>query len=219
MKMVWSGLKFSHGKLRVLLHCELSLRPSQSGFFREIMSAAAPKYGCGRLISDPEAGEGAVVMVMVVMMMEDVVFAADKVMDAPELLNVAGDADGALLVEAELLLRLLEEAAEQRVVDVHHRYHEPLTLLPLTHQNPYAALWHVPQLSLALVAVAVAVEEEVEIETQEMVMVMGLLRSSHGAIFLKGFNCGQGMARFFWCTRIFPAATTVHATTFRASAT
>lgn len=131
-------------------------------------------------------GEGEAVVVLVLVLLDAV--AVDEVLDAPELLHVAGDADGALLVEAELLLRLLEEALEQRVVDVHHWDHEPLPLLSLPHHNPHAPLGHIPQfLPQTLVAVAVAVVEEVEVETDEMV---GLLHCSHG-ISLTELNRGS----------------------------
>lgn len=63
--------------------------------------------------------------------------------DLAEVLNVAGDGDGPLLVEAVLLLRLLEQPREQRVVQVLYRHHEPLLLLlPLPpHPDHRAPLW------------------------------------------------------------------------------
>ncbi|KAK4788007.1 hypothetical protein SAY86_019326 [Trapa natans] len=44
------------------------------------------------------------------------------------------DCDGALLVKSVLLLGLLEQLQEARVVDMGHRNHEPFLILALSHQ-------------------------------------------------------------------------------------
>lgn len=99
-----------------------------------------------------EAREGDAVVVLAE------VVTVDEVLDAPELIHVAWDADGALLVEAELILRLLEEAPKQRVVHMHHRDHKSLPLLSLPHDNPQETLRNIPQL-LPLTLMAMAVVE------------------------------------------------------------
>ncbi|CAL9105358.1 unnamed protein product [Musa acuminata var. zebrina] len=68
---------------------------------------------------------------------DGVAVAVDDVLDAAEVLDVAGDGDGALVVEAVLLLRLLEQPHEEGVAQVVHRHHEPLPLLPLP-AHPYS---------------------------------------------------------------------------------
>ncbi|KAB8103865.1 hypothetical protein EE612_036461 [Oryza sativa] len=57
-----------------------------------------------------------------------VLLVVDDALDAAEVVDAAGDGDGALLLEPELLLGLLEEPHEQRVLQITHRHHEPLPL-------------------------------------------------------------------------------------------
>lgn len=57
--------------------------------------------------------------------------AVDDALDAAEVLDVAREGDGAGVVETVLLLGRAEQRQEQRMVQVPHRHHEPLLLLPL----------------------------------------------------------------------------------------
>jgi hypothetical protein len=91
-----------------------------------------------------------VVVVVVVAMVPaagDVVvlLVVDDALDAAEVVDAAGDGDGALLLEAVLLLRRLEQRHEQRVLEVPHRHHEPLLLqLPAAGPGPHHAHRHAP---------------------------------------------------------------------------
>lgn len=62
----------------------------------------------------------------------------DGVLDASKVLDLAGDGDGALVIEAVLLLGLLEQPRKQRVVQIHDGDHEPL--LVLAHPYGHAPL-------------------------------------------------------------------------------
>lgn len=65
----------------------------------------------------------------------------DEVLDVDESVDAAGDGDGALLLEAVLALRLLEQRTEERVLEVEQRHREPPLLLPLlAHPHHHAPL-------------------------------------------------------------------------------
>jgi hypothetical protein len=72
------------------------------------------------------AGEESSVVVVVVLLL---LLLVDDSLDAAEVVDAAGDGDGALLLEPVLLLRRLEQRHEQRVLQVTHGDHEPLLLL------------------------------------------------------------------------------------------
>jgi hypothetical protein len=67
----------------------------------------------------------------------------DDALDAAEVVDAAGDGDGALLREPVLLLRRLEQRHEQRVLQVPHRNNEPLLLLPAA-GRPHHPYRHAP---------------------------------------------------------------------------
>lgn len=75
----------------------------------------------------------------------------DDALDAAEVVDAAGDGDGALLLEAVLLLRRLEQRHEQGVLQVPHGHHKPLLLLlllllllPAAASGPHHAHRHAP---------------------------------------------------------------------------
>lgn len=66
---------------------------------------------------------------------------ADEVLDLDEAVDAAGDGDGALVAEAVLALGLLQQRAEERVLEVAQRHREPALLLPLqAHAHRHAPL-------------------------------------------------------------------------------
>ena len=82
------------------------------------------------------------IMIMMVMLMGRVALLINDALNGAKLIHVAGNGDGTLLIEAVLFLGLFEELHEERVIDVDHRYHEPLLLLSLRpHHNCQAPLW------------------------------------------------------------------------------
>uniref|UniRef100_A0A7C9CES3 Uncharacterized protein n=1 Tax=Opuntia streptacantha TaxID=393608 RepID=A0A7C9CES3_OPUST len=82
-------------------------------------------------------------MVMVVVVVEGRLFLINQALDVTKLLHVAGDGDGALLIESILLLSLLEKPHEEWVVEVEHRHHKPvLFLLRLAHLYRQAPFGH-----------------------------------------------------------------------------
>ncbi|KAG9452584.1 hypothetical protein H6P81_005488 [Aristolochia fimbriata] len=86
-----------------------------------------------------------VMVVVVVVVVVEGPFPVDDALDVSELGDVAGDVDGSLLVEAVLLLGLVEELHEEGMVEVDDGHHEPLRLLPfLTHHDRQTPLRHVP---------------------------------------------------------------------------
>ena len=88
----------------------------------------------------------------------------------PEIVDTAGDRNRPFLLEAVLLLGLLEQPREQGVVEVHHRHHEPLPLLP--HPHHHAPLRrHIRLLVFPRPSVVTAAAGEVEAEA---VLVSGL---------------------------------------------
>ncbi|KAL2336251.1 hypothetical protein Fmac_010697 [Flemingia macrophylla] len=72
----------------------------------------------------------------------------DQASNVSEFLDMARDGYGTLLVETVLFLSLLEKLHEERVVDVHHRHHEPFLLFPLSHFNRHAPFWDSSELLL-----------------------------------------------------------------------
>jgi len=70
-----------------------------------------------------------VVAVMLVVVVMEGLFPINHALDVPKLLHVARDGDGTFLIETVLLLRLLQQLHEQRVLKVHHRHHKSLLLL------------------------------------------------------------------------------------------
>ncbi|WOL07565.1 hypothetical protein Cni_G16309 [Canna indica] len=65
----------------------------------------------------------------------------DGVLHAAEVVDAAGDGDGALVAETVLLLRRLQQLQEERVVEVCHRHHHPLPLLAFPpHHDRHATL-------------------------------------------------------------------------------
>lgn len=104
------------------------------------------------------------VVVMVMMVVEDCwrLF-INHALNGAELLHLARDGDGAVVIESVLLLRFLQEVHEERVVDVDDRDHKPLTLLlTLTDQDRQTTLGDVFQLlRIRLLVVAVVMMKQV----------------------------------------------------------
>lgn len=69
----------------------------------------------------PKTGDGKVVVVVVVMV--------NNALKSAKVVDRAGDGDGSFLIEAILVLGLLQELDEERMVDINDRNHEPLLLL------------------------------------------------------------------------------------------
>ncbi|KAJ1294866.1 hypothetical protein BS78_01G179200 [Paspalum vaginatum] len=81
----------------------------------------------------------------------------DEVLDVDEAVDAAGDGDGALVAEAVLALGLLQQRAEERVLEVAERDGEAALLLPLrAHPHRHAPLGRRHLLLLLLLAVHVA---------------------------------------------------------------
>ncbi|XXG76173.1 hypothetical protein AAC387_Pa08g0584 [Persea americana] len=78
--------------------------------------------------------------------------------------DVARDRNSALLLESILFFCNFEQLHEQWMVEVNHRHHEPLLLLPLAHHDRETTLWYVPRLLLAVVQQVQVREVEVEAE-------------------------------------------------------
>lgn len=100
--------------------------------------------------SSPEATNDGIMMVVMVMMLVVVVmmkgrFLINQAPDVTEFLHVAGESDGALVIEAVHLLGLLKKAHEEWVVEVYDRDYESLLLLSLlAHLYGQATLGHSP---------------------------------------------------------------------------
>ncbi|RWR87662.1 hypothetical protein CKAN_01661600 [Cinnamomum micranthum f. kanehirae] len=78
--------------------------------------------------------------------------------------DVARDRNSALLLESILFFCNFEQLHEQGMVEVNHRHHEPLLLLPLAHDDRETTLWYVPRLLLAVVQQVQVREVKVEAE-------------------------------------------------------
>lgn len=107
--------------------------------------------------SHPKTPDVVVVVMVVVMVMMLVLFFIDHALNIAELLHVARDGDGALLIESVLFLGFLQKLHEERVVDIDHWDHKPLLLLPLTYQDCQTPLWNIFQVLLFMVMKAVKV--------------------------------------------------------------
>ncbi|CAN6298821.1 unnamed protein product [Urochloa humidicola] len=92
----------------------------------------------------------------------------DEVLDVDEAVDAAWDGDGALVAEAVLALGLVEQRAEERVLEVAQRHGEAALLLPLhAHPHRHAPLGH--HLLVLLVVEVLAVHDprqtgQIEIE-------------------------------------------------------
>lgn len=110
-----------------------------------------------------------VVMVMMVVVVEMWwILLINDALDGAELLHVARDCDGALVIKSVLFLRLLQELHEERMVDVDDRDDKPLTLLlPLTDQDRQTPLGDVFQLLLRLLLMVVKMKvRDMDVEIQ-----------------------------------------------------
>lgn len=103
-----------------------------------------------RSSSNPKTPNGLVVMVPLL--------SIDHALDGAELLHVARNCDGTLLIKSKLFLSLLQQLHEEGMVDVDHRYNEPFLLLTLTHQDCQTTLWDVFQFILLMLPVVVVVK-------------------------------------------------------------
>ncbi|WRX16910.1 hypothetical protein QQP08_009397 [Theobroma cacao] len=102
--------------------------------------------------SHPKTPDVVVVVMVVVMVMMLVLFFIDHALNIAELLHVARDGDGALLIESVLFLGFLQKLHEERVVDIDHWDHKPLLLLPLTYQDCQTPLWNIFQKKFCLIS-------------------------------------------------------------------
>lgn len=82
-----------------------------------------------------------------------VVFPVNHTLNMTKFLNVTRNIERALVIKSVLFLGFFQQLHEQRMVDVNHRYDEPLLLLSLTHHNRQAPFWYVPQIFLPMVVV------------------------------------------------------------------
>jgi hypothetical protein len=87
---------------------------------------------------------------------------ADEVLDLDEAVDAAGDGDGALVAEAVLAFGLLEQRAEERVLEVAQRDGEPALLLPVrAHPHRHAPLGrHHGRRHLLVVVLLLAVHDD-----------------------------------------------------------
>lgn len=79
---------------------------------------------------------------MMVVMVERL-FPINHALNVPELLHMARDGDGPLLIKPILFLGFLQQLHEQRVVEVYHRHHKSLLFLTLPDVNCQTPFWHV----------------------------------------------------------------------------
>lgn len=85
-------------------------------------------------------------------------------LDMAELLEVARNVNGSLVIEPILFLGFLQQLHKERVVDVYDRDYNPLLLLlPLPHHNSQTALRNVLHHHLLLVVEMKVGEVQVEI--------------------------------------------------------
>lgn len=70
-------------------------------------------------------------------------FPVNHALDVPKLLHVARDGNSSLLIKAKLLLSLLEQLHEERVIYVYHRHHKPLLFLTLANLDRQTPFWDV----------------------------------------------------------------------------
>lgn len=94
------------------------------------------------------------------------VLPVDRVLDAPENLDMARDRDGSLVIEPELFLGLFEQLPEERVIDVGDGDHKPLMLLSSSDHDCHAPSGDVLQLLLVVVVVVVKVQQVEEVEVR-----------------------------------------------------
>lgn len=87
-------------------------------------------------------------------------FPINQTSNIPEFLDMTRDGDCSLLIKPVFFLRLLQQLHEQRVIEVHHRHHEPLFLFSLTHLHCHTPFWHAGLLLLPLAMVVVAMQIE-----------------------------------------------------------
>lgn len=87
-------------------------------------------------------------------------------LNVPELLHMARDGDGALLIEPVLLLGFLQELNEERVVEVKHRHHEPLLLFSHAHLDGQTPLRNVSAIHLLVLVVAVMMMKVREVQME-----------------------------------------------------
>ncbi|CAN6323519.1 unnamed protein product [Urochloa humidicola] len=89
------------------------------------------------------SGSGGVVEVDEVLGAGAVEVLVDEVLDVDEAVDAAGDGDGALVAEPVLALGLVQQRAEERVLQVAQRHREAPLLLPLrAHPHRHATLGH-----------------------------------------------------------------------------
>ena len=111
-----------------------------------------------------------VVMVMMMMMAVDRSLPIDHALNGAKLLHMARNSDQTFVIESVLLLRLLQQLHEERVVDVDHRNNKPLLVLPLAHHHSHTAFRNIFELLAVLVVVVVEKVGEVEVEVQVVVL-------------------------------------------------
>lgn len=121
-----------------------------------------------------------VVMMMVVVMLvvvEEIVL-LDQAFNIAELLNATRYVDGPTVIEAVFFLSLLQELHEKRMVDVDHRYDEPLLLFSfMTHHHSHTPLRYTGLIflhgllgRLLLILIVMVMMMQMQMKTQKMLI-------------------------------------------------
>lgn len=122
-------------------------------------------------------------MVMMIMMgvHHTVVLTINHALHVTELLHVAWDSDGTLLLKPIFFLSFLKEFQEQRMVNIHNWNHKPFKFLFsfVAHQNCHAPLWYTLDLVLMMMVVMMMMMEEEMREVEEIEVHMLPFTTTH----------------------------------------
>lgn len=93
----------------------------------------------------------------------------DHALNGSEFFHMAGYSDRSFLIKPKFFFSLFQQLHEEWMVDVDHRDHKPLLLLPLTHHDCQTTFWDVVLLILILLMVVVVVMKvKVEVRYVQM---------------------------------------------------